>query len=256
MFIRIFFIAAFVGAPFTFVEAKTIVLIGDSMSEFAKDTVDQFCGNAKSTNRGVGGTTATQWQTRDQDSDLYVPTAIKSESGSCFDVVFVSLGANDQLETECTENLSAIRSRVASVLAQINKVCPSSTIYMTGYPTPRYDFEECGNVAKGADTRKYLNDPLKEACAAANKCKYDDASNIAGGSDSKLSPGQYHVDVVHINSRGYCKLWERESFRNVMGCTGAKTDCATVSTEEPQYDGGDATVGVALLVMVLATLIL
>ena len=60
MFIRIFFIAAFVGAPFTFVEAKTIVLIGDSMSEFAKDTVDQFCGNVKSTNRGVGGTTATQ----------------------------------------------------------------------------------------------------------------------------------------------------------------------------------------------------
>ena len=215
-----------------------------------------------------------------------------------------------------------------------------------------------------ADTRKYLNDPLKAACADANKCTYDDASNIAGGSDSKLSPGPYHVDVVHINSRGYCKLWERDSFRNMMGCAGTKTDCASenwlesqshhttppkhdiprhtmphpahyatshhgtphyatpqhttshhtllhttshyttphhmsphhitphhtaahniallqhttlpmqvrstlltrdntliphdiaVSTEEPQYDGGDATLGVTLLVMVLATLIL
>jgi len=256
MFIRIFFIAAFVGAPFTFVEAKTIVLIGDSMSEFAKDTVDQFCGNVKSTNRGVGGTTATQWQTRDQDSDLYVPTAIKSDSGSCFDVVFVSLGANDQLETQCTENLSAIQSRVASVLAQINKVCPSSAIYMTGYPTPRYDFEECENVRKGADTRKHLNDPLKAACAAARKCTFDDAANIAGGSDSKPSPGPHHVDVVHMNSRGYCKLWERDSFRNMMGCAGAKIDCATVTTEEPQYDGGHAAVGATLLTMVLTTLTL
>ena len=38
----------------------TIVLIGDSMSEYAKQSVDKYCTNAKSTNKGIGGSTAEQ----------------------------------------------------------------------------------------------------------------------------------------------------------------------------------------------------
>ena len=38
----------------------TIVLIGDSMSEYAGQTVDKYCTNAKSTNKGIGGSTALQ----------------------------------------------------------------------------------------------------------------------------------------------------------------------------------------------------
>ena len=41
-------------------EQLTMVLIGDSMSEYAKQTVDKYCLNAKSTNKGIGGSTALQ----------------------------------------------------------------------------------------------------------------------------------------------------------------------------------------------------
>ena len=37
-----------------------VVLIGDSMSEYAKQSMDKYCPNTKSTNKGIGGTTAQQ----------------------------------------------------------------------------------------------------------------------------------------------------------------------------------------------------
>ena len=38
----------------------TMVLIGDSMSEYAQQTADKYCNNIKSTNKGIGGSTAEQ----------------------------------------------------------------------------------------------------------------------------------------------------------------------------------------------------
>ena len=57
MALRIFAMAV---VSFVTVDAKTIVLIGDSMAEYGKQSVDKYCGGAQSTNRGVGGTTAKQ----------------------------------------------------------------------------------------------------------------------------------------------------------------------------------------------------
>ena len=58
--------------------------------------------------------------TTDTDSDYYVPNAIKDDSGSCYDYVYVSLGANDQMNTECQESgLEIVKTRITSVLAQV-----------------------------------------------------------------------------------------------------------------------------------------
>ena len=57
---------------------------------------------------------------KDTDSDFYVPNAIKDNSGSCYDYVYVSLGGNDQLTTGCQEaRLEIVKNRIASVLAQV-----------------------------------------------------------------------------------------------------------------------------------------
>ena len=61
-----------------------------------------------------------QWNTNDDDSDFYVPTAIKDNTGSCYDYVYVSLGGNDQLTTGCQEgNLDNVKNLVTSVLNEV-----------------------------------------------------------------------------------------------------------------------------------------
>ena len=44
----------------TSTDPVTMVLIGDSMSDYAKQTADKYCNNIKSTNKGIGGSTAEQ----------------------------------------------------------------------------------------------------------------------------------------------------------------------------------------------------
>ena len=61
-----------------------------------------------------------QWTTQETESDFYVPNAIKDNSGSCYDYVFVSLGGNDQITTGCQEGrLDTVKNLIASVLNQV-----------------------------------------------------------------------------------------------------------------------------------------
>jgi len=249
MLIRILAIA-FTAAPLITVEAEKIVMIGDSLSEYSKQTIDKFCDTAVVTNRGAGGSTAEQWLTQDDESDMYIPKAIKTKAGACFPVIFVSLGGNDQLEKKCKLEPSTVQTRITSALNQIEKTCPNAKIYMVGYPTPRKDFEECAIPITGTGTNKYLNAPVKAACEASSKCTYEAATNTGGGTDSSPSTGEYHVDVIHFNARGYCKLWNSDTFRTLMSCQGAKTDCSKVEVEEEEgaLEEG-AMAGVALSAM-------
>merc|ERR1719181_1595973 len=132
---KMFILAVAALAAFNAVEAKTVILIGDSLSEYSKNTVATFCGGSVNVNNGIGGTTAAQWRTQEEDSDMYVPRAIKTKSGQCGDVIVVSLGGNDQLETKCPKsNLNTIKGYLTAILTQINTVCPNAKIYMVGYP--------------------------------------------------------------------------------------------------------------------------
>lgn len=55
---------------------------------------------------------------------MYVPKAVKDKSGSCYDVVYVALGGNDQLNRGCRESgLSDVVDRVTSVLRQVVFAC-------------------------------------------------------------------------------------------------------------------------------------
>jgi lysophospholipase L1-like esterase len=173
-------------------------------------------------------------------------------------VIFVSLGGNDQLEQKCVLEASTVENRITSALQKIEKACPTSKIYMVGYPTPRKDFVECA-ITTGKGTNDKLNAPVKAACEASSLCTYDAATDTGGGTDSTPSTGEFHVDRIHFNERGYCVLWNRDSFRTLMSCQGGKTDCSKVEArvdQEVQMEEG-AMAGVALSAMaLLATLAL
>merc|ERR1719181_192866 len=214
------------GKPATTTKSSTttgprVVLIGDSLSSYAKQTMDKYCRAGMSTNRGIGGATALQMLTQDKNSKYYVPKAIKDKSGSCYEYVFVSLGGNDQMSTGCKETgVATVKSRITEVLKQINTLCPSSQIIMTGYPTPTKDFSDCKNFPiTSAGTRKILNAPVQAACEDAEKCTYHDATDRFGSTDLKPSSGKYHVDTVHLNEDGYCRLWSTDLFKSAFKCT-------------------------------------
>ena len=116
---------------------------------------------------------------------------------------------------------------------------------MTGYPTPKAPLaKECpGFSATSVGTRKVLNAPVKAACEAAERCTYHDATDRFGSTDSKPSSGRYHVDTVHLNEDGYCKLWDTDLFKKAFQCTstnkckgdtaGGSTKAATKAATKP-----------------------
>ena len=90
---------------------------------------------------------------------------------------------------------------------------------MTGYPTPTKDFEDCDISITSASARKLLNDPVQAACTENAKCTYDEATTRFGSTDTKPSSGVYHVDTIHLNEDGYCKLWSTDKFRAAFKCS-------------------------------------
>merc|ERR1711988_1390899 len=127
------------------------------------------------------------------------------------------------------------------MLNQINNVCPSSKIYMTGYPTPTKDFKFCQGLVTTAGTSKLLNNPIKAACDRNAKCTYDDATARFGSTDGGPSSGEFHLDSIHLNEKGYCKLWSTDTFRSTFKCTNDVPCRPTFKSTTPRGVTGTVT---------------
>lgn len=207
------------------VVAFTVVQLGDSAASptYASNYLDKYCGGAVTTVKGVGGTTAQQWATAESGSDLYAPEIVKPD-GTCFDVAVLSLGGNDGLNSQCTKDFTA---DITTVLNQMTAACSSMKIVMLGYCKPTKCFSECpGDIATNG---AYLNGHVKTACDGVEACTFIDSTNMCGGTDTAGSSGEFHIDVIHFNEKGYCTLWSDDAIRAAIGCTGEKTTCPSVT---------------------------
>lgn len=217
----------------------SILIIGDSFAEFSGDSLKEYCPGSMIVNRGVGGSLAADWgasgggvSTGICDKALHGQGPCKA-SAAFADVpagvshVLLAVGGNDWMDKgKCNVPRSDIAAIVKSAIDNTLTAAPSSDtrVVMFGYAIPTAIPEECATMSVAELNRnaaEQLNGGIADACNnhSSGRCTYVDSMTIAGGTARTLSPKcAYHSDLIHLNNRGYCKLFSRQAAQAAFAC--------------------------------------
>lgn len=216
-----------------------ILLVGDSNAEFMGQTLETFCADSHVTNAGIGGTTAEEWAS-------YALEDIPVECGASdlWDVVYISLGGNDMLESGCSltanELLPIMERAIENIVTQL--VPGASRYILTGYCMPFSSEEETGSESGCGDPANYiaLSDAVKTlsannvGIASGSSLEVIDSISVCGGSSTSFSNGEFFQDPIHLNAKGYCKVFSQSAVQSAMLCdTSSGTfDCDSLTGDE------------------------
>ncbi len=212
-------LATYLLLNYTAAELTKILAVGDSMAEFMGQTLESFCEESKVYNAGIGGTTAEQWSSYSQDDIV--------DCGEDWDVVYISVGGNDLLESGCTLKPSTLTSRIEDAVANVvQNIAPGAKTYiLTGYcipAGPEGDEEETacsdpsGYESMSVAIRNISTDSL--GLPPNSSLQVFDSSTICGGSSNSFSNADYFQDPIHLNAKGYCKVFTQGSIQSSMQC--------------------------------------
>jgi lysophospholipase L1-like esterase len=215
--------------------AKTtsILAVGDSMTSYMGQILESFCVDTKVYNAGIGGTTAEQWASYTQDDIV--------GCGSNWDVVYISVGGNDLLESGCTLNSIELKSRMENAVTNIVKnLAPGASRYiMTGYCMPSAAEESGDSGCSNPSDYAALSDAIRELSAesvgvpSTATLEVIDSFAVCGGSVSSFSNEAYFQDSVHLNAKGYCKVFSQPSVQTALTCNSANGhDCDSLDGAE------------------------
>ncbi len=197
-----------------------ILAVGDSMVEFMGQSLESFCADAKVYNAGIGGTTATQWASYSKD-DI-------SGCGMDWDVVYISVGGNDLLESGCTIESSELKNRIEKAVSNVvqNLAPQASTYVLTGYCTPyapEEDLEQsgCSNPSGYVAMSDAIRNLSTDAIGLPSNASLEviDSSSVCGGSATSFSNEAYFQDPIHLNAKGYCKVFSQPSVQSALKCS-------------------------------------
>ena len=216
-----------------------VLLTGDSFASFAGNTVPAFCNGVSATNKGIGGTTAAEW------NDQAVQEVLREAPGR-YTHILHSVGGNDFLNTGCTISKDALVRMIDASIKAVRRNAPSGAqIVMAGYTLPSNALEECSIYSPQAAASKMsavLNGAVKQAAAQNSGVTFiDNVGQLVGGSSSSFSSSKYFVDATHLNARGYCKLWTTPSAQAAFGCAAATYDCSQGSQGVKVGSGNGST---------------
>ena len=219
------------------VVSSRILMVGDSMAEFMGQALESFCANSKVYNAGIGGTTAQQWSSYSKDD-------LPSECGmGSWDVVYISVGGNDMLNSGCSMTSSELKDRIENAITNVvNNLAPGASKYvLTGYCMPSQP-EEDSNSAGGCNTpadflaiSDAFNDISSQSLGLSNSSLViNDSISLCGGSKSSFSDFQYFQDSIHLNAKGYCNVFSQPSIQSGLLCDASEeeTDCASLNGNE------------------------
>jgi len=202
-----------------------ILILGDSMGEFSGTALQSFCKGSTVKNAGEGGTTAVQWAT-----DAYVNKIVSAACAApAPDKIWLSVGGNDHLNTKCGATAADLAAKVTASINAVKLKAPSAMILLTGYCSPP-DAKECDAASKFTA----LDAALKLAADNGGALvTYVGSIAACGGSLSSWSPKKYFQDSIHLNNRGYCKVFTQSGVQAALGCQNATYDCDKVSCDTP-----------------------
>lgn len=200
--------------------AANILMLGDSMVEFSGQALKSFCSGATVHNAGIGGTTAQQW------ADGLVDDVDASSCGGTPDYIWLSVGGNDALETGCTASKSTIKNAIIAAINAVKARYSNVPIVMTGYCMASSG-GECPNTGDYTN----LMEAIPEAAQEVTGVTIVDSTDACGGSISSWSTQGYFQDFIHLNNRGYCKVFTQSAVQSALGCGEKSYDCDAASCE-------------------------
>jgi len=238
-----------------------ILVLGDSNAQMSCNDLGRFCGGSQVVNMAVGGSTAKQWsEGQCTFGDVKQGQAVSSvcpagasccnstkaflpEFGSGYTHAWLSIGGNDFLDSKPCGSLrgEALQDYLEKAVERVRSRGPTGLkIVMTGYVVPSVRTTPYGLGVFGCGTSPSALKPLNDAIAAAvlnqtakgHDVTFVDVAYVNGATNSSLSPAQTHADAIHLNSKGYCKVFSSSGMQNAFACSGsAATRCSPQQCE-------------------------
>merc|ERR1712146_63698 len=158
--------------------------------------------------------------------------------GTEYTHIYLSIGGNDVLGS-CGIAKSVVQSNIEQVISLVQAKAPNDAkIVLSGYAVPSSEFD-CSDFSL---VQSLLNAAVAGA-AAAKGVTYVEATKVGGSDGTSRSNPCYFADAIHLNARGYQKLWCMSGMQSAFGCTGTTSG---VCTDDGQCggSGGGATTGI------------
>lgn len=214
--------------------ATNILIVGDSMGAIMETKLETVCSGSKVCNAAISGTTAAQWAT-----GTFNDKTVKKCSGEP-DVVYISVGGNDSLGSDCSMTSSELASSIKEAVKNIMNIAPGASKYLlTGYCVPRESPNKgCANPSDVLVIRDALASVDTELGASVEVI---DSSFACGGSATSFSDDVYFEDSIHMNILGYVKVFTQEDIQRSMKCGkwGVIHDTEPATTSQPKINDKD-----------------
>lgn len=212
--------------PLQVATAGNVLIVGDSIAEFAGKAIEDFCRGATTNNAGIAGTTTTHWQ----GSDVLSPIGTQ-QCGGTPDYIWLSIGGNDVLGDAwgCDNADDVLAAKLIASIEAVKAKAPSAKLVMTGYCMPA-DVPPVGPDSS-CNTPEKLNSMMAVLKHAAERigATFVNSVTACGGSSTSWSNKKYFQDPIHLNNRGYCKLFTQSEVQAAFGCQAANYDCDSVA---------------------------
>ena len=197
-----------------------ILMIGDSSGSYGGLSLEDFCDGATVVNQAIGGTTTSDWGRAEIASAF--------QGGCRYTHVWIGIGGNDLLNSAgCSLSKATLKQRLQTVVNNVKQFKPAGAkMIATGYCTPTGETDNCGDPTV---SNSVLNGAWADVAATEPELTFVSSANACGAErPGDWSPGTHHVDVIHFNNRGYCKVWTAPTLQAELGCCAKEYTCATV----------------------------
>mmetsp|Transcript_36590 Transcript_36590/g.44168 ORF Transcript_36590/g.44168 Transcript_36590/m.44168 type:complete len:361 (+) Transcript_36590:70-1152(+) len=213
------------------VEASRVLILGDSMGSFMGQTLESLCVGSEIQNAAIGGTTAVDWA--EYDSSI-----LDGCEGGNWDVVYISVGGNDVLNSGCSISGTELGEKVTSAVMNImNNIAPNASKYLlTGYCIPRGNesrSKRSAECSEPSDYTAFQDFFLGEVPPTLpESVKVVDSTTVCGGGNDSFSNPIYFQDAIHLNSKGYCEVFTQPDIQEHLSCEEGDTlDCPSLDFE-------------------------
>jgi len=251
------------------------MMVGDSHSalgapESSMVYLEKFCNGLNSVvNYGVSSSTAQDWEFKDPyqtcpragigavspgDSICSIGHAFTEElqkvpSNTGFTHVMMTFGGNDFMNNLCSNSAEEMKTFVKNAITKVRTVGdsknPNMIYILQTYCAPQSSLpieqEGCTlssfeKLIKGMrmaveDIRTELGD---------DRVRFSNGIDRCGGDITTYSPGNMHIDTIHMNENGYCSQWSTPFIRNQLKCDPTIVwNCTSLTQSTVATQNGD-----------------
>lgn len=214
--------------------ADKVLFIGDSWAELAEGSVfETICDNSMVVNEGIGGTTAEQWRKTDTGDYLRGILQANDDAKS----VWISLGGNDLLESNC-QDISTVADNMRAVVSIVVNELPNAKILLIPYgrfPCP----DDHPEIQCSTDAFLGFAPQLQTIAEDYPTVAFVDTLFLFGGSVNQQSSSDLWDDCIHLNTAGYQILWQSEAKQHICPSAFGVTPSPSAANMPPADACGD-----------------